>query len=281
MKKIISVLIALLLAAVMYLPVYADMGGPIFDDWYVVCGVNGFDFDDFYYNDNDEEVKIHKHIEPGIRLQVYDFIDDSQEYTLVIVDERFESKGRGIVSVRESELEKRFVDDKKTVSKETGKALEKEVNCVVTSNSGIVLRQGPAKTFKKYTVIPKDAKISYKYTYEYGGLHWGFTTYNGRSGWTCIDYTGSIDETTSTTAVTIPSTTVAQTQETTTEEHTAAVTTDAETVFAGTDEQSDAQEEGSGFFSNTKVVVVVCCLGAVILALTATVILLIVKRKKA
>ena len=280
MKKIISVLIALLLAAVMYLPVYADMGGPIFDDWYVVCGVNGFDFDDFYYNDNDEEVKIHEHIEPGIRLQVYDYIDDSKEYTLVIVDERFESKGRGIVSVRESELEKRFVDDKKTVSKETGKALEKEVDCVVTSNSGIVLRQGPAKTFKKYTVIPKDAKISYKYTYEYGGLHWGFTTYNGRSGWTCIDYTGSIDETTSTTAVTIPSTTVAQTQETT-EEHTAAVTTDAETSFAGTDEQSDAQEEGSGFFSNTKVVVVVCCLGAVILALTATVILLIVKRKKA
>ena len=262
------------------------MDGPAFDNWYVICGISGFDFDNYIYDyDNETSTEFRDHIEPGTKLQVYDFY--SGKYMLIINDENHKSKGRDIVYVTENEFEELFTEPLKTIDMEIGEKLENEVRCVVTSDIGLVLRQGPARTFQKYLVIPTDAEISYQYVYVYGGLNWGYTTYNGKSGWMCIDYTEIIaDE---------PETNMEQdeidkaaenitteaeeenTDEEITDEAAVIISEEPEEQIIITNENVESSPE---FFASTTAVIVICCLGALVLALTAVVILLIIKRKK-
>lgn len=177
MKKIIAFGITLFLLFSMSIPVFADLGPADFDEWYVLCGTEGYYFEDVpdeYAPDYEQAgVDMHDYIEPGIRLWVYSFDNTANEYMLIIRDSNHKTIGRGFVDVPEADFEKYFIDEHDTIPEETGEKLPEEVECVVTADSGLVLRQGPARTFPSYQVIPSQANISYQYTFDYGGYHWG------------------------------------------------------------------------------------------------------------
>lgn len=270
MKKIIAFGITLFLLFSMSIPVFADLGPADFDEWYVLCGTEGYYFEDVpdeYAPDYEQAgVDMHDYIEPGIRLWVYSFDNTANEYMLIIRDSNHKTIGRGFVDVPEADFEKYFIDEHDTIPEETGEKLPEEVECVVTADSGLVLRQGPARTFPSYQVIPSQANISYQYTFDYGGYHWGYTTYKGQSGWICIDYTEKIVPTTVPT--TVPATTA-----------TTAPATETDDAQTEPDTEMAEAVGNVGFFGRTATVIVFVCLLAIILALTAVVILLLVKRK--
>lgn len=271
MKKLVSLMIAALLLFSLSLPAFADLDEGDFGDWYVICGMGGYSFEDTPWLDQEDE-DMHDTLEPGTRLHVHSFDSSSKKYLLVIDDRgTHEIKGHGFVYVTEEQLNKYFVGEKKTISKETGTKLKEAVNCVVTPKVGVVLRQGPATTFPAYKTIPQNARITYQYVTKYSGRNWGHTTYKGTNGWCCIDYTEKIVETT-----------VSTTEEPT--ETTAKATTEPSTKAATTTtaapEATTEATEPTSFFGNTNAVIIICCMGAVILALTAVVFLLIVKRKR-
>ena len=280
MKKLIAVILAFSLVALLPLTVYADIDEPVFDDWFILCGVEGYDYDDYVFDEKTEdEIKVKAHLEPGTRYQVHSYDEESKEYLIIPADDNYNPKGRGFIDLTEAEMNKHFLDATKVVKKETGKKQDAETESVVTTKAGVILRQGPAKTFPKYLTVPFKAKLKYQYTYKYGGYQWGFTTYNGKSGWVCLDYTEAV-ATTPTTTKTQPT---AKTQPITKE----AVETIAPTDAANqTDEDETTanefttQAQAPNFFGNTTTVIIIACLTAVIVALSAVVILLIVKKKR-
>ena len=290
MKKIVALVLSLIIIASFSIPVYADLGQSDFDNWYVVCGMEGYDFQDRIFG----QEPFKSHIEPGTRLRVHSFNDNDQTYLLVISDDNYTTGGYGFVYVTESQLDKYFLEDNKTVDKTIGSKKPKEIECTVTSDTGIVLRQGPATTFKSYTTIPQNTKLSYQYTYKYGGYNWGYVTYKGTSGWACIDFVKATSVTTvkpteasnSTTTATSPTTTVstADVVVTTTDNGISVISPDSDYSFTesvtGQENNPDNSTNKNEFFSNTKNVIIVCCVGALIVAMSAVIILLLVQRKR-
>ena len=284
MKKLLSLMIATLLLFSLSLPAFADTDGAGFDDWIVVCGPAGYSFVDEVYNEEtDTTSKVQAKLKPGTKLMVEDYLFDTKEYRLWNQDWTEDSGQSGTVYVKEKDLDKYFTGAKKPVREDMGEKLKKEVKCVVTSDVGIMLRQGPNKNYPAYKTIPHGAKLSYRYVREDEQYTWGYVTYMGQAGWCCIDYTQDIE---ATTAATTKATTEPSTEEPT--ETTAKVTTEPSTKVAvttttaapeTTTEKSETSEPTS-FFGNTNAVIIICCMGAVILALTAVVILMIVKRKR-
>ena len=284
MKKIVSLMIAALLLFSLSLPAFADTDGAGFDDWIVVCGPAGYSFvDEVYDEETDTTSKVQAKLKPGTKLIVEDYLFDTKEYRLWNQDWTEDSGQSGTVYVKEKDLDKYFTGAKKPVREEMGEKLKKEVKCVVTSDVGIMLRQGPNKNYPAYKTIPHGTKLSYRYVREDEKYTWGYVTYKGQAGWCCIDYTRDVE---ATTEATTKATTEPTTEEPT--ETTAKVTTEPSTkapvttTTAAPDATTEAPEapEPSSFFGNTNAVIIICCMGAVILALTAVVFLLIVKRKR-
>ncbi len=282
MKKCTALALILMLLFALQFAAFADLDEGDFEDWYVRCGTAGYAFVDQPYYGIDENTDLHDFLEPGTKLRVHSYDSTEKTYLLVVDDDHHETKGSGFVYVTEAQLNKYFVGEKKAVRAENGTKLSRPVDCTVTPDVGVILRQGPATTYPSFRTVPKGTKLTYQYTLAYGGRNWAYTTYKGTNGWVCIDYTAPVTttaptttEATTTTAPTTTETTVNSTTFMITTTTTAAPKTS--TAPAEPDEPADAAD---GFFSNTKTVVVVCCLCAVALALSATVILLIVKRKK-
>lgn len=286
MKKCTALALILMLLFALQFAAFADLDEGDFDDWVVRCGAAGYAFVDQPYYGIDENTDLHDFLEPGTKLYVHSYDSTEKTYLLVVDDDRHETKGSGFVYVTEAQLNKYFIGEKKAVRADNGTKLSKPVDCTVTPDVGVILRQGPATTYPSFRTVPKGTKLTYQYTLAYGGRNWAYTTYKGTNGWVCIDYTAPVTttspttteitttETTTTTASTTTETTANSTKYITTT--TAAVPTTS-SIPAERDASADAAD---GFFSDTKTVVVVCCLCAVVLALSATVILLIVKRKK-
>lgn len=291
MKKIVALVLSLMIIASFCIPVYADLGQSDFDNWFVVCGMDGYDFQDRIYG---QTSSFQSHIEPGTRLRVHTFNSNDQTYLLVISDDNYTTGGIGFVYVTEDQLDKYFLEDNKTVDKTIGSKKPKEIECTVTSDTGIVLRQGPATTFKAYTTIPQNTKLSYQYTYKYGGYNWGYVTYKGTSGWACIDFVKATSVTTvkpteasnPTTTATNPATTVssADVVVTTADNGISVISPDSDYSFTesvtGQENTPDNSTNKNEFFSNTKNVIIVCCVGALIVAISAVIILLLVQRKR-
>ena len=290
MKKLVALVLSLIIIASLSIPVYADLGQAEFENWFIVCGMDGFDFQDRIYGQEPFE----SHIEPGTRLRVHEFNEINQTYLLVISDDNYNTGGIGFVYVTEDQLDKYFLEDNKTVDKTIGSKKPKEIECTVTSDTGIVLRQGPATTFKAYTTIPHNAKISYQYTYKYGGYNWGYVTYKGTSGWACIDFVKATSLTTvkptkssdSTTVATSPTATVssADVVGTTADNEISVISPNSDYSFTesvtGQENNPDNSTSKNEFFSNTKNVIIVCCVGALIVAMSAVIILLLIQRKR-
>ena len=290
MKKLVALVLSLIIIASLSIPVYADLGQAEFENWFIVCGMDGFDFQDRIYGQEPFE----SHIEPGTRLRVHEFNEINQTYLLVISDDNYNTGGIGFVYVTEDQLDKYFLEDNKTVDKTIGSKKPKEIECTVTSNTGIVLRQGPATTFKAYTTIPHNAKISYQYAYKYGGYNWGYVTYKGTSGWACIDFAKATSVTTvnptkssnSTTAATSPTATVSSADVigTTADNGISVISPNSDYSFTesvtGQENNPDNSTSKNEFFSNTKNVIIVCCVGALIVAMSAVIILLLIQRKR-
>lgn len=193
MKKLIAVILVFIIAALLAPAVSADVEVPPFENWFVVCGVEGYEYQ-ITDNSGDTAVRVDKHVDPGIRFQVKETEDSgSGQFYLVPQNDT-----GATLTISEANLNKYFMDADKVVTKETGKKQFKEAHCLVSAD-GAPLRQGPAETFQEYVVVPQDAGLAYQYTYEYGGHQWAYTKYDGKTGWVRIDQTQKITPTTETT----------------------------------------------------------------------------------
>lgn len=265
MKKIVAFALALLLLFSMSVPAFADVGEPDFDDWYVICGPEGYNFIDVSDYGQDS-MDMSDFLEPGTKLMVYYYHNSTKEYMLIIQDANHKIKGKGFVNLPEADLNRYFIDENKIVDKEFGVNQNEQIQCIVTADSGIVLRQGPATTFKSYGNVPHNTKLSYQYTYEYGGYHWGYITYKGQNGWVCIDYT----ERTSPTTV---ATTVPKTEPTT--ERATKQAIEINTQIVTTKTPDSVGDTGSSILIFIIMVVVLA-----LVALTVVIVLVLTKRKK-
>ena len=270
MKKLTAIFFVIALLALNSVFAFADMDGPEFDDWYVYCGLGGYNYSDDY-----ESV----HVDPGVKLQVYWYNDDDRDYTLMIDDDDFKYNGSLIV-VSERDLDECFVDSSKVVSEHEGNRLSTPVNGVVDPGIGVVLRNGPAKGYKKITTMPKGTKVSYQYTYNYGGYNWGYVSYKGHEGWACIDYIKTV-------ATATTEKTTQKKTEPTTEKEKVVVTDRKEEIHESRDGNTSAETNPTSesaveneFFSNTTNVIIVCAAAAIIVAITAAVIIIILISKK-
>lgn len=63
----------------------------------------------------------------------------------------------------------------------------------VTSTDGIRLRSGAGTSYTSYTVIPYKTQITVTKKKTADGYTWGYTTYNGYTGWCALDYAQCID----------------------------------------------------------------------------------------
>ena len=293
MKKLVSVLLACLLLTVTAAPVFADLGDPEFENWFVVCGMAGFDFEDEIVDyEKGTVTPLNDHIEPGTKLQVFLFDKEDNKYLLVISDPNHVTQGTGFVHVTETQLNNDFIALNKTVDAKTGAKLEKSVTAKVTPKVGVVLRQGPATTFPKYTTVPQNTQLTYEYTYAYGGYHWAYVTYKGQSGWACTDYmetTGDAAATTpatQTTAAPSTETTAAQATETTAAGSASGEGQNAGEGQNGAGQNAESQtqkEEEKNFLSGlsqTKMIILCCCVAAIVLSLIGLVLLLAMRKKK-
>lgn len=274
MKKILSVLFALMLFVLTGVTAFADMGEPLFGgDWYVICGVDGYDFMyDYYDDEKDALLKKPMHIDAGTKVLVYGYFDD--EYHLEAPKDNPKYKDIGLFSVSSSDFNKKFYASKKAVGKDRGEKLDKAVEGRVSADVGVVFRQGPGKSFSSYDLVPFNTKVKYQYTYKSDdGLNWGYVTYKGQNGWVCIDYVkeGSEELTTATTTTTTTTTSTSNIDE---------QTKAAETTNSVEPAKSVNAKTADGFFSNTKNVIIVCCVGAIILALVAIIVMLIIRQNK-
>ena len=115
MKKLIAFLLAMFaLSTCFVLFAHADMDEGSFDNWYVVVGPYGYSYDGYGYDhDTGEEFTYHEYLKPGIKIRVHEFSTEDKKFRLVVWDENFESKGSGIFSVTDAQLEKYFIGEKK------------------------------------------------------------------------------------------------------------------------------------------------------------------------
>ena len=282
MKKLVSVLLVCMLLLSMAVPAFADLGEPEFNNWFVVCGISGYNYNGIDYDYmTDTRTAYTEFFEPGTRFQVYDFYDAEGTYTLLMSDTNHKVKVSAMISVKESDLNTFFVNEGVTIPKESGQKLAKAVTAKVTPRVGIVLRQGPATTFPRYTTIAQNTQVTYEYTYEYGGYHWAFVTYKNYSGWACTDYMEASTEASTTAAPTTAPTTEPTTASTTesTTAPTTAVVTDASTEVQNTAQEEE--EKGLIFgLSQTKLIILVCCAIAIMLSVIGLVVLFVTKKNK-
>ena len=63
----------------------------------------------------------------------------------------------------------------------------------VTSTSGLNLRSGAGTSYSVYTTIPYQKQFTVTDKKSADGYTWGYTTYNGYSGWCALDYAQRVD----------------------------------------------------------------------------------------
>lgn len=312
MKKHISLILILLLLCAIQIPALAAPGSPEFENWYVLCGMSGWDFEDTTYNKTTNQLTVvSDHLEPGTKLQIHSFDTTTNKYLLVADDKNFKPKGDGYVYVTEEELKSNFIAVDQVVPAEQGQELATDVTCVITSDNGVMLRQGPAKTFPRFLVVPTNAQVVFRYTYSYGGYHWGFITYKGQDGWICTDFTRTLSgspvpvaepttpqaevssgetetdatEVTSSEPLTPPNidspeVTTAPDNDTETSESPVSIPDNNQDQYFAVSTRRERTEQNNSLFSEGNYIILVCCLCAVVLALSCVVVMLIVKRKK-
>ncbi|MBQ7580962.1 MAG: SH3 domain-containing protein [Clostridia bacterium] len=291
MKKLVSFAMACLILFMTGIVAFADLGSPMFDEWYVICGPKGFSYVDVPYHDTPEGTDLSDYIKPGEKLLVHSYNSSDKKYLLLFAEgNNHPTKGIGFVYVTENELKTYFSGTEKPVSKDYyANKPDKEITCVVTSDDGLMLRQGPGTDYKAYATIPYNTKLTYRYVAKMEDYDWGCVTYKGQEGWCCLKYTQDVAKTTA------PSTTAAE-EKTTKEDQSTAETTTVDEITTipeentsavpegltreATETSEDIAQEAPSFFSQTKNVVIVCCLGAIVLAATAVVVLVTIRRRR-
>lgn len=58
----------------------------------------------------------------------------------------------------------------------------------ITASSGVNLRSGAGTSYAKLTAIPKNTIIVVTNFKVYSNSYWGKVTYNGKTGWICLNY---------------------------------------------------------------------------------------------
>lgn len=195
MKKTAAALIALLLIVSLTIPVFADLGQPEFDDWYLWCGMDGYDTEAHVIGYNpDGPNEWYRHIEPGERFQVHSFYNGSYMVMALNDNGGYEYS----ISLTEKQMETYFLERNDVVDKSEGTKLPNAVKGKVNAQNGLILRQGPSTGFASYENMPIGTELTYQYTVTAGGRNWGYVTYRGKNGWCCIDYLDVIEEKTDT-----------------------------------------------------------------------------------
>ena len=170
MKKILAGVICLLMVFTAAVNVYADAAAPVINDWYVVCGPQGYEKDGII-------------IEPGTECLVLGYDIQIGGYHLKTKDVS--------VSVTDADFERLFIEVNETVSPEDGQKLDSQVKFIVSQDDGVDLRQGPADGFRYYDTVPKGTELKYQYTMTFGNDTWCYTSYMGIKGWCLVSEASS------------------------------------------------------------------------------------------
>ena len=180
MKRLASLLLALMLVLSVPFATLADMGmpeEPLFES-FVVTG-------NFVMNHYDG---FKTPLPFGQKLSFYDkYYDDEQGTNLWMCSATLSDDEYFWGNITDEQM--RLTMPSNEVFKATNAPEpEYEVTATVTAEPCLNLRNGPATGFDILTVIPLNAVITYRYVYQNKGEKWAYTSYEGKSGWVSLDY---------------------------------------------------------------------------------------------
>ncbi|MCR5485343.1 MAG: SH3 domain-containing protein [Clostridiales bacterium] len=189
MKKLSAVLSAMILCALMCMPVFADMGGPEFIGYEAKTKVETDYFDTEWDDDTNES----RYIKVGT-IPAHTKLEISNEYDVngVMYGYFFNAPALNGASgyVRVSDL---YVEGRETYPAVKAFKLDRSVRLRVMEPSGIKLYAGPSGSYTEIGTVPKGAEVNVD-TLNQNGFDvgsWIYLTYNGMSGWTyCWLYDG-------------------------------------------------------------------------------------------
>ena len=175
MKKILMLFLILAIVFACAAPALGDMGLPSVDPYDVVIGPAAAEIT---YWDNGVEKKTT--IPAGTRVTV------ESEYE----DDIYFYYNDSFVSLDKSKV----VKSGETVSPDNAnKKLEKPVKGTITADDGLIIRSGPSTGYDAKGLIPFKTEVSYSQVFS-GDLDWAYVTYDGVSGWACVDYIAAVPE---------------------------------------------------------------------------------------
>ena len=256
MKKIWTLLIALVLVLAFAATAAADMGLPSIEPYDVVAGPNGIKTE-IWVDGNQQAVTI----PAGTRLTV---------------ESEFEDKLYAYYENNFVEFDaSQVIQAGDTVAADCGSALEKPVSGTITANDGLLIRSGPSTNYDTKGLIPYNAEVSYSRVFS-GDLNWAYVTYDGVSGWACVDYIAAKAEPEK------PETDKQDETKPASEEQTASKPETGTTVTADADDSAAAAkpEAKQGSVLSTIRTVIICLILVLAAALAAILLLLRSRRKR-
>lgn len=166
MKKLISVLLAVVMMFSCVVPVFADMGGPtVFQYDVIVINPDGIRSDTGDYIPYQAKATV---------MYEYKLQNDEIEYNLKYNEEYVTAKNSDISKVLpEIGIDKAF-------------RLPNEIGKVVLKPEGVEMRTGPGVSFDVVTVIPYGTELKSSYASSETNIGWMFVTYNNYSGWVYV-----------------------------------------------------------------------------------------------
>ena len=184
MKKIISVLLALIIVLSFTFVSFADMGAPTVPLYYVFVATEGFSV-------LGSNASNYVELPLGQKLAVYDrYTYEGTEYWDISVelggDDRYWTEMTNAQmndTIKEGEVFPTY----------RGVHLSKQVNAVVTGEPGLNIRYGPSTYFDIAGFIPLNSNVTYEYTY-HNSCDWGYVSFGGKTGWISLDYVEVIPE---------------------------------------------------------------------------------------
>ena len=255
MKKILMLVLTLAIVLVCAAPALADMGLPSVDPYDVVVGPAAAEVS---YWDNGVEKKTT--IPAGTRVTVESELDDDIYFYY----------NDSFVNLNKSKV----VKTGETVSPDhANKNLEKPVKGTITADDGLIIRSGPSTGYDAKGLIPYKAEVSYSQVFS-DSLDWAYVTYDGVSGWACVDYIAAVPE---------PEPEETKPEETKPEEEQpkpAEQTTAAETQSTTATETQEAKPEAKHGSVISGILTVMICIVLVLAAALAALLLLLRGKKR-
>ena len=254
MKKILMLVLTLAIVLACAAPALADMGLPTVDPYDVVVGPAAAEIS---YWDNGVEKKTT--IPAGTRVTVESELDDDIYFYY----------NDSFVNLNKSKV----VKAGETVSPDYAtKKLEKPVKGTITADDGLIIRSGPSTGYDAKGLIPFKAEVSYSQVFS-EGLDWAYVTYDGVSGWACVDYIAAVPEPE-------PEETKPEEEQTMPAEQTTAADTQSTTAADTQEAKPETKPEAKHGSVISGILTVMICIVLVLAAALAALLLLLRSKKR-